>query len=337
MSPGPAGGVKTQELTESVAMGIFETVATIVAVEDRITRGLNGGEFTMTFYPVRGQEIIPATVSAHLGHDDYMVTTYRGVHDCIAKGIPLIELMAEMLGKVTGTSKGKGGPMHLSDPRSGLMVTTGVVGAGLPIAAGLGLAAKLRGTDQVTVVNFGDGATSIGASHEAANMAALWELPVIFVCQHNGFGEHTAFSDYTRTTRLAERFGLYGMASVTVDGNSVPELYEATGAAIERARTGGGPTFMECLTFRLEGHSFGATTEYVDPALMAEAKANEPVGRFRRWLTESFGVSDQALSEVEAKAVTAVDAAVEEAMASDAPDISELQTDVFSNQEAVPR
>jgi acetoin:2,6-dichlorophenolindophenol oxidoreductase subunit alpha len=216
-------------------------------------------------------------------------------------------------------------------------VTTGVVGAGLPIAAGLGLAAKLRGTDQVTVVNFGDGATSIGASHEAANMAALWELPVIFVCQHNGFGEHTAFSDYTRTTRLAERFGLYGMASVTVDGNSVPELYEATGAAIERARTGGGPTFMECLTFRLEGHSFGATTEYVDPALMAEAKANEPVGRFRRWLTESFGVSDQALSEVEAKAVTAVDAAVEEAMASDAPDISELQTDVFSNQEAVPR
>ena len=337
MSPGSAGGVKTQELTESVAMGIFETVATIVAVEDRITRGLNGGEFTMTFYPVRGQEIIPATVSAHLGHDDYMVTTYRGVHDCIAKGIPLTELMAEMLGKVTGTSKGKGGPMHLSDPRSGLMVTTGVVGAGLPIAAGLGLAAKLRGTDQVTVVNFGDGATSIGAAHEAANMAALWELPVIFVCQHNGYGEHTAFSDYTRTTRLAERFGLYGMASVTVDGNSVPELFEATGEAVARARTGGGPTFMECMTFRLEGHSFGATTEYVDPLLMAEAKANEPVGRFRRWLTEGFGVSDQALSEVEAKAVAAVDAAVEEAKASDAPDISELQTDVFSNQEAVPR
>jgi acetoin:2,6-dichlorophenolindophenol oxidoreductase subunit alpha len=337
MAPGPAGGVKTQELTEAVAMGIFETVATVVAVEDRITRGLNAGEFTMTFYPVRGQEIIPATVSAHLGHDDYMVTTYRGVHDCIAKGVPLTELMAEMLGKVTGTSKGKGGPMHLSDPRSGLMVTTGVVGAGLPIAAGLGLAAKLRGTDQVTVVNFGDGATSIGAAHEAANLAALWELPVIFVCQHNGYGEHTAFSDYTRTTRLAERFALYGMAAATCDGNSVPELYEATGEAVERARTGGGPTFLECMTFRLEGHSFGATTEYVDPALMAEARANEPVGRLRRWLGETFGVSDLAIADVEARAVAAVEVAVEEAKASAAPGLDELQTDIFSSQEAVPQ
>jgi acetoin:2,6-dichlorophenolindophenol oxidoreductase subunit alpha len=337
MSPGPAGGVKTRELTESVALGIYETVATIVAVEDRITRGLNGGEFTMTFYPVRGQEIIPATVSAHLGHEDYMVTTYRGVHDCIAKGIPLNELMAEMLGKVTGTSKGKGGPMHLSDPRSGLMVTTGVVGAGLPIAAGLGLASKLRGTDQVTVVNFGDGATSIGAAHEAANLAALWELPVVFVCQHNGWGEHTAFSDYTKTTRLAERFGLYGMAAATVDGNSVPELYEATGEAVERARTGGGPTFLECMTFRIEGHSFGATTEYVDADLLAEAKANEPVGRFRRLLEERFGVTDETLASIEAKAVAAVEVAVEEGKASDAPGIDELQTDIFSSQEAVPQ
>src|ERR1700691_5100474 len=248
MSPGPAGGGKTRELTERVALGIYETVATIVAVEDRITRGLNGGEFTMTFYPVRGQEIIPATVSSHLRRDDYMVTTYRGVHDCIAKGIPLTELMAEMLGKATGTSKGKGGPMHLSDPHSGLMVTTGIVGGGLPIAAGLGLAAKLRGTDQVTVVNFGDGATSIGATHEAANLAALWQVPVIFVCQHNQYGEHTRFADFTRTERLAERFATYGMAAETVDGNSVPIMYEAAGRAVDRARSGGGPTFLECLT-----------------------------------------------------------------------------------------
>ena len=337
MAPGPAGGVKTQELNEAVAMGIFETVATIVAVEDRITRGLNAGEFTMTFYPVRGQEIIPATVSAHLGHDDYMVTTYRGVHDCIAKGIPLTELLAEMLGKVTGTSKGKGGPMHLSDPRSGLMVTTGVVGAGLPIAAGLGLAAKLRRTDQVTVVNFGDGATSIGAAHEAANLAALWELPVVFICQHNGYGEHTAFSDYTRTTRLAERFGLYGMAAATVDGNSVPELYQAVGEAVERARTGGGPTFLECMTFRLEGHSFGATTEYVDPARLAEAQANEPVGRFRRWLGEAFGVTDLAIADVEANAVAAVEVAMEEAKSAAPPGLDQLQTDIFSSREAVPQ
>ena len=133
-------------LSESAALDVYRTMLTIRVTEDRIIRGLNSGELRMTFYPVRGQEIIPAAVSPHLGNDDYMVTTYRGVHDCIAKGIPLTELMAEMLGKATGTSKGKGGPMHLSDPHSGLMVTTGIVGGGLPIAAGLGLAAKLRGT-----------------------------------------------------------------------------------------------------------------------------------------------------------------------------------------------
>src|SRR5580658_3169580 len=337
MPPGPAGGVKTRELTESVALGIYETVATIVAAENRITRGLNGGEFTMTFYPVRGQEIIPATVSSHLGDDDYMVTTYRGMHDCIPKGVPLGELMAEMLGKVTGTSKGKGGPMHLSDPRSGLMVTTGIVGGGLPIAAGLGLAAKLRGTDQVTVVNFGDGATSIGATHEAVNIAALWELPVVFVCQNNGYGEHTAFSDYTRTSSLADRFRNYGMAAVAVDGNSVPDLYAATGEAVERARSGGGPTFLEAKTFRLEGHSFGATTEYVDAERLAQARENEPVGRFQRWLVDDFGVSADALADIDAKAVAAVDAAVAAGIASPEPGFDELQTDIFSTQEAVPQ
>ena len=245
--------------------------------------------------------------------------------------------MAEMLGKSTGTSKGKGGPMHLSDPHSGLMVTTGIVGGGLPIAAGLGLAAKLRGTDQVTAVNFGDGATSIGAVHEAANIAALWELPVIFVCQNNAYGEHTAFADYTRTTSLAERFRLYGMAATTVDGNSVPDLYEAVGEAVERARSGGGPTFLECMTFRLEGHSFGATTEYVDAELLAEATANEPVGRFQRWLIDSLGVSEDTLAAIDAKAVAAIDAAIDAAKASPPPDLSELQTDIFSTQEAVPQ
>src|SRR5580692_7125396 len=237
----PPARRSTGGLSDDAALRIFRTMCTIRSAEDRIVLGLNSGEFRMTYYGVRGQEVIPAAICEHLRRDDYMVTTYRGMHDCIAKGIPLDELVAEMCGKVTGTSKGKGGPMHLSDPQSGLMVTTGVVGAGLPIAAGLGLAAKLRGTDQVTVVNFGDGATSIGAAHEAANIAALWELPVIFVCQNNGYGEHTAFSDYTRTTSLADRFRNYGMASVAVDGNSVPELYEAMGEAVERARSGGGP------------------------------------------------------------------------------------------------
>jgi TPP-dependent pyruvate/acetoin dehydrogenase alpha subunit len=335
MATPPATAARHQ-LARDAALAIFRTVATIVATEDRISRGLNAGEFTMTFYPVRGQEVIPAAVSAHLRTDDFMVTTYRCVHDCIAKGVPLPELMGEMLGRASGTSKGKGGPMHLSDPRSGLMVTTGVVGGGLPIANGLGLAATLRGTDQVTAVNFGDGATSIGGAHEAANLAALWSLPVIFVCQHNGFGEHTAFSEYTRTARLADRFAAYGMAAATVDGNSVPELYRAAGEAVDRARSGGGPTFLECVTFRLEGHAFGATTEYVDAETLAEARANEPVGRYRRWLRDEMGVGEEELAALEADAVAEVEAAVGAAKGSSPPDVGELQLDVFADPGQVP-
>jgi pyruvate dehydrogenase E1 component alpha subunit len=265
-----------------------------------------------------------------------MVTTYRGMHDCIAKGIPLDELFAEMCGRVTGTSKGKGGPMHLSDPRSGLMVTTGVVGGGLPIACGLGLASQLRGTDQVTVVNFGDGATSIGAAHEAANLAALWRLPVLFVCQHNQYGEHTRFSDYTRTERLAERFAGYGMAAVTVDGNSVPEMYAAAGEAVHRARAGEGPTFLECLTFRLGAHAFGTGTEYVDPEELAGAEAAEPVARHRRWLADERGVPADTLDDIERKASDAVETALQAALKADAPGADELRLDVFSSPDEIP-
>jgi pyruvate dehydrogenase E1 component alpha subunit len=324
------------ELTDDEALAIYSTMATIRAAEDRITKGLRAGELRMTFYQTRGQEAIPAAVSAHLRRDDYMVTTYRGMHDCIAKGIPLDELLAEMCGRVTGTSKGKGGPMHLSDPHSGLMVTTGVVGGGLPIACGLGLASQLRGTDQVTVVNFGDGATSIGAAHEAANLAALWNLPVLFVCQHNQYGEHTRFNDYTRTERLAQRFAGYGMAAVTVDGNSVPDMYAAAGEAVRRARAGDGPTFLECLTFRLGAHAFGTGTEYIDPEELARAEEAEPVARHRRWLATERGVPAGTLDDLERQAAERIEAALASALAADPPGPDELGLDVFASPDEIP-
>jgi len=330
-TPAPSRG-----LTDDAALRIFRTMTTIRFTEDRIVRGLGAGEFRMTYYNVRGQEVIPAAICEHLRRDDYMVTTYRGMHDCIAKGIPLDELVAEMCGKVTGTSKGKGGPMHLSDPQSGLMVTTGVVGGGLPIAVGLALASQLRGTDQVTVVNFGDGATSIGATHEAANLAALWQVPLVFVCQNNRYGEHTSYTDYTRTPSLAERFRGYGMEASTVDGNDVTAMDQAAAEAIGRARAGGGPTFLECMTYRLGGHSFGATTEYMDPDEFAAAEENEPVGRYRRWLLAERGVTEPVLADIEAEVTAEVESAVEAAKAADPPPPDELLTDVFADPVAVP-
>ncbi|HEX3842300.1 MAG TPA: thiamine pyrophosphate-dependent dehydrogenase E1 component subunit alpha [Acidimicrobiales bacterium] len=330
--PAPDAG-----LSDEAALRIFRTMTTIRLTEDRIMRGLGAGEFRMTYYNVRGQEVIPAAIGEHLRRDDYMVTTYRGMHDCIAKGIPLDEMVAEMCGKVTGTSKGKGGPMHLSDPQSGVMVTTGVVGGGLPIAVGLALASQLRGTDQVTVVNFGDGATSIGATHEAANLAALWQVPLVFVCQNNRYGEHTAFADYTRTPSLAERFQGYGMAATTVDGNNVPDMFAAAAEAIGRARSGGGPTFLECMTYRLGGHTFGATTEYMDPDEFAAAEENEPVGKYRRWLIETRGIGEATLAGIEGEVATEVEAAVASAKAADPPPPDELQLDVFADPVSVPR
>ncbi len=323
-------------LDEATALRVYRTMRTIRATEDRLVRGLASGELRLVYYGVRGQEAIPAAVAAHLRPDDSMVTTYRGMHDCIAKGVPLDELLAEMLGKASGTSKGKGGPMHVSDPQSGLMVTSGVVGGGVPIAVGLGLAASLRGTDQVTVASFGDGATSIGATHEAANLAALWQVPVVFLCQHNQYGEHTRFADYTRTESLADRFAAYGMAGETVDGNSVPDVYEAAGRAVARARSGGGPTFLECRTFRLGGHTFGAATDYMDAEELARAEAAEPVGRFRDWLIGQIGASPDAVAAIDDEVAAEVEAALQRALSAPDPPPEELQTDVFADPRAVP-
>ncbi len=323
-------------LSESAALDVYRTMLTIRVTEDRIIRGLNSGELRMTYYTVRGQEAIPAAIGAHLRPDDYMVTTYRGLHDCIAKGVPLPDLLAEMCGKRSGTSKGKGGPMHLSDPSSGLMVTSGVVGGGLPIAVGLALSSQLRGDRRVTVVNFGDGATSIGATHEACNLAALWALPVVFVCQNNAYGEHTKFADYTRTASLAERFAGYGMEARAVDGNSIPAMSEAAATAIQLARSGGGPTFLECMTYRLGGHSFGSTIEYMDPDELAGAEAAEPLGRARQWLCDDRGVDPTVLVDMEREVADRVEEAVASAVAAEPPPASELLTDVFSTGEALP-
>lgn len=333
-APGGAGASAT--LSDDAALRIYRRMAAIRTTEDRIVQGLHAGELRMTYYGVRGQEAIPAAVCEYLRRDDYMVTTYRGMHDCIAKGVPLDELVAEMCGKVTGTSKGKGGPMHLSDPQSGLMVTTGVVGGGLPIAVGLALACHLRGTDQIAVASFGDGATSIGATHEACNLAALWDVPVVFVCQHNQYGEHTRFADYTKTASLAERFRGYGMEAATVDGNSVPDMAAAAEAAVARARAGEGPTFLECVTYRLGGHTFGATTEYMDPTEMERAETDEPVARYRRWLVEDLKVEEDALAALDREVAAEVEAAFAAAGAGGDPPESELLTDVFSGLEALP-
>ncbi|MBD0324619.1 MAG: thiamine pyrophosphate-dependent dehydrogenase E1 component subunit alpha, partial [Aldersonia sp.] len=269
--------------------------------------------------------------------DDYYITTYRCLADVVAKGVPLPEVFAELLGRATGTSRGKGGTMHITDAEHGLMLTTGIVGSGTPIANGLGLSAQLRGEDRVTGVSFGDGATSSGALHEALNLASLWELPVIFVCHNNLWGEFTSVHASTKTQRLAQRAAPFKIPGVTVDGTDLFEVHAAAVTAVERARQGGGPTFLEVVAPRILGHSFGDTGEYMDQAAVEEARANDPIRKLGRWLVDHGHVGSDDLDAMAEQVAGEVEQALAFALHSEMLPPDELRTDVFAPGVDTPR
>jgi acetoin:2,6-dichlorophenolindophenol oxidoreductase subunit alpha len=310
---------------------IYRRTALINRTDERFRALLMGGKLQIVYYPVRGQEVLSAAMMTALNPDDYLVTTYRGVHDQLAKGIPSRLLWAEFTGRATGTCKGKGGPMHITHPESGVMVTTGVVGSGLPIANGLALASQNRGDGRVTVVCFGDGASNIGAFHEAMNMAQLWKLPVIFLCQNNLYGEHTAFAAHTDVKHIVDRAASYGMKGVQVNGNDAAEMYDVAKAAVDRARAGEGPTLIEAMTFRMLGHLFGADFSYVPKELTAWGIENDPVPRLRKQLLD-MQVAEADLQAIDTAVEAEIDAAVEFAFASPFPDVRELRLDVVKQE-----
>jgi acetoin:2,6-dichlorophenolindophenol oxidoreductase subunit alpha len=301
-----------------------------IRLADEAMRGLmNRGEFAGMFYSPCGQEVLAAAVGASLRPDDYVVTTYRGIHDQLAKGVPLTGILAEYFGRSTGTCGGKGGPMHVTDPSVGLMMTTGIVGGGLPVAVGLALGAQLEESDRVCVVNFGDGATNIGAFHEALNLAAVWDLPVVFVCQNNEFGEYTPRHESTRV-EISSRGAAYGMPGAEVDGNDAAALWQATNEAIARARAGDGPTLLDCKTYRLMGHFYGDQMPYMDKEELARRMADHPVDRLRAQLV-SNGTADAAtLDGIDEELRAEVTAAVAEAQAAGPADPAGLLTDIYA-------
>jgi 2-oxoisovalerate dehydrogenase E1 component len=318
-------------LSPSDAVAIYRTMVRINATDRRIQQGLAAGELMFQYYPCGGQEAIPATIALHLRPDDHSVITYRCIHDIVAKGTPLTEIMAEMYGRATGTSKGKGGPMHLSDPNSGLMATTGIVGAGAPIATGLALAAKLKGTGRITTCSFGDGAANIGAVHEALNLAALWKLPVVFVCQNNLYAEYTDYANSTASPDIASRAAGYAMAGEKVDGTDPHALYAAAGRAVARARSGEGPTLLECVAHRLQGHAFGSDEAHMDAAKLAKARAEAPLITYRARLIADSMATAAELDAIDADALAEVDAAQAFAQGSPPPADEELRIDVFAD------
>src|SRR6201996_7362101 len=229
---------------------MYRKVMLIKMCDERLRAVIRQGRISSPHYSPRGQEVISAAMAVNLRPDDYLVTIYRGLHDHLAKGVPLKELWAEYAGKLTGSCKGKGGPMHITHPAAGVLVTTGIVGSGIPIANGLAWASQVRGEDRVTVTNFGDGASNEGAFHEGLNLAAVWKLPVIFLCENNSYGMTTPARDVVPVKDIAERARSYGFPGVIVDGQDAVAVYEVVSEVVARARAGGGPTLVEAKTYR---------------------------------------------------------------------------------------
>jgi len=323
--------VAPSDVDAETLLEIYRRATLINKTDERFRSLLTSGKLRLVYYPVRGQEVLSAAMMTALQPDDYLVTTYRGVHDQLAKGVPLDVLWAEFTGKMTGTCKGKGGPMHITDPDTGVMVTTGIVGSGLPIANGLALSSQLKNDGRVTVVCFGDGASNIGAFHEALNMASVWKLPVIFCCQNNRYAEHTPYAGGTSAKQIVDRAIGYQMNGVRVDGNDPIAMYQAARAAVDRARRGEGPTLLEAMTYRMLGHTFGADTSYVPAAHREESIAQDPIPRFRQLMLDRQ-VTEATLGEIEARIDRDLDHAVEFAMASPYPDLIELRRDVLAEE-----
>ena len=325
-------GVDPKVLTE-----IYRQMSRIRAVDKAIQSGLSSGRLRFNYWPSTGQEGIPAVISQLTTQRDYMVTTYRGIHDQVAKGVPLDRLFAEALSRIDGVNKGKGGAPHISDPASGSMLTTAIVGAGAPIANGLALAAQLRGEDRITIVNFGDGATSIGAVHEAMNLAGVWKLPVIFLCQNNQIGEYTKIPDYTASEDFASRAAGYGFKGVKLDGNDPVAFYNGLKPVVEAVRRGEGPVFVEAVTLRLGRHAgVGDSPELTREELKA-GKAAAPGVTTRALLLEAGVCTEEELAKIDEDAAAEVEAAVVWALERKVTPVEETLVDVYGDIDVIPR
>lgn len=307
---------------------IYRSMRLIRRFEETVNELYMQGRIPSTLHLYIGQEAVAAGVSAALRPDDFVLSTHRPHGHALARGVAPRAILAELFGKATGTCKGKGGSMHVGDMRVGMLPGIAIVGGNAPIAAGLALASKMQHKDYVTVCYFGEGAANEGAWHEAMNCAAIWNLPVLFVCENNLYAASTPFHLAFKVESVAQRAAAYGMPGLTVDGNDVLAVYRAAEEAVSRARRGGGPTLLECLTYRQCGHSRSDPRTYRSRTEEEQWKAKDPLPRYRTYLLEA-GIADEELSSIEADVEAEIQDAIRFAEASPEPDPADLFTDVF--------
>jgi TPP-dependent pyruvate/acetoin dehydrogenase alpha subunit len=296
------------------------------AVDDLFARGLMHGTMHLSI----GQEASATGACFALRDDDAITSTHRRHGHCIAKGADLERMMAELLAKETGYCRGRGGSMHIADVATGNLGANGIVGGGIPIAAGAGLAYRLQGLDRVVVSFFGDGATNEGAFHEAVNLAAIWQLPVVFVCENNKYGMSFSTEKSMAVETIAERTAAYGIPGVTVDGNDVEADHQAVTTAVDRARAGEGPTLVEALTYRWKGHSKSDKNLYRTREEISEWRDKDPIGRFETLVVERGVLTAEEVEQIRASATDDVRDAARRANAAPDADPDDLLSAVFA-------
>jgi TPP-dependent pyruvate/acetoin dehydrogenase alpha subunit len=292
------------------ARALLATMWRIRLFEEQVGRLKRADEVHGLIHLSTGQEGVAAAVCSQLRNDDAVYSGHRAHGHAIAKGAPLERVMAELMGRDTGVCRGLGGSMHLVDAEHGFMGATGVVGGNIPVALGAALAARLLGVDSVAVVFFGDGAVQAGQFNETVNLATLWRLPLILVCENNGFAEFTPRSAHTTVERVSDVVAPYAVTRDTVDGNDAVAMWQAFGGYLSRARTGDGPFLLECLTHRLGGHYEGDPGKYREALAAADWQAKDPILRLQRHGVERGWFAESELAAVESDAAAAVEAAV---------------------------
>lgn len=315
-------------LTPERLQEAYRQMLVIRKFEETIRSLYQQGKIRGSFHPCVGQEATAVGGCWAVRLDDYMTCTYRGHGQAIAKGLSVKAAMAEMLGKVTGCSKGKGGSMHFTDPSVGLLGANAIVGAGVPHAAGAALASQLQKKDNVALAYFGEGAVNQGVFLESLNLAVIWKLPLILICENNLYSEMTPSHETTSVVETHKRAASFGFESMQVDGNDIEALYNAVASAAVRARAGGGPTYIEAQTYRLWGHMMGDPEIYRTKEEVAKAKENEPILRCGKRLLE-LGCSDADLSRLDSEAEVIIADALQFAESSAVPEPADAFTDVF--------
>lgn len=321
--------METNQLQKTDLLGMLYRMQLIRRFEERVNELYMQGLIPSTLHLYIGQEAVAVGVCANLSDSDYLLSTHRPHGHAIAKGVDIKSIMAELFGKATGCCQGKGGSMHVGNFKIGMFPAIAIVGGNVPIAAGAALAQKMQKNKGVTVCFYGDGAANEGAWHEALNAAAIYDLPVVFICENNLYAASTPFDLTFKVENVADRAAAYGMPGVIVDGNDVLAVHETSAQAIARARSGQGPTLVECKTYRQCGHSRSDPRGYRSKEEEAEWLQKDPIPRLERYLLEKQAATSAEIEAIKERVEREIDAAIDFAKDSPLPDPAEVYTDVY--------